>query len=212
MYLGIDFLITPELKPYVIEINVGLPGGAQEYHLTHLAHYEKPSDIFEWIEETSLRVYGKPFKDYLHSLPFIENLKPFKIWMDGKGPFPGIFHPGLRLEDKWIQYQLIHPIAPMPETMVFDPSDLSGALRFLERWEQIILKRRVGRADEVFKSSLARRHLKIRILRPSIVFFRSISRARRMGLLFQFVLWPLAESSCVSMRILPAGPIQTMDF
>ena len=145
MYLGIDFLITPELKPYVIEINVGLPGGAQEYHLTHLVHYEKPSDIFEWIEETSLRVYGKPFKDYLHSLPFIENLKPFKIWMDGKGPFPEIFHPGLRLEDKWIQYQLIHPIAPMPETMVFNSSDLSGALRFLKRWGQIILKRRVGR-------------------------------------------------------------------
>jgi hypothetical protein len=145
MYLGIDFLITPELKPYVIEINVGLPGGAQEYHFTHLVHFGKPSDIFKKIEETSLRVYGKAFKDYLHSLPFIESLKPFKIWMDGKGPFPGIFHPGLRLEDKWIQYQLIHPIAPMPETMVFDPSDLSGALRFLERWGQIILKRRVGR-------------------------------------------------------------------
>jgi len=37
MYLGIDFLITSELKLYLIEVNVGLPGGAHEYHLTHLA-------------------------------------------------------------------------------------------------------------------------------------------------------------------------------
>jgi len=145
MYLGIDFLITPELKPCVIEINVGLPGGAQEYHLTHLVHYGKPSEIFQKIEKASLRTYGRPFKDYLYSLPFIESLKPFKIWMDGEGPFPKTFHPGLRLEDKWIQYQLIHSIVPMPETMIPDPSDLSGAIRFLEQKGQIVLKRRLGR-------------------------------------------------------------------
>ncbi len=145
MYLGIDFLIGPDLKTYVVEVNVGLPGGAQEYELTHLVRFGKPSDIFNRIEETSLRVYGKTFKDYLHGLPFIESLKPFKIWMDGAGPFPNTFHPGLRLEDKWNQYQLLNCLIPMPETMVFDPSDLTVAERFLERKGKVVVKRRVGR-------------------------------------------------------------------
>ena len=145
MYLGIDFLITSELKLYLVEANVGLPGGAHEYHLTHLVHFGKPSDIFRRIEWTSRKVYGKTFKDYLHSLPLIESLKPFKIWMDGMGPLPKTFHPGLRLEDKWNQYQLIKAIAPMPETMALDPEDLVGADRFIERKRKVVLKRRVGR-------------------------------------------------------------------
>ena len=151
MYLGIDFLISPHLKPYVVEVNVGLPGGAQEYDLTHLVHFGKPSDIFTKIEETSLRVYGIGFKDYLHSLPFIGSLKPFKIWMDGKGPFPTLFHPGLRLEDKWIQYQLIKPIAPVPETMIFDPKYLAEAEAFLKRKGRVVLKRRLGRGGRGFQ-------------------------------------------------------------
>jgi len=151
MYLGIDFLISPEQKPYVVEVNVGLPGGAQEYHLTQLVHFGKPSDIFSRIEETSKRVYGKAFKEYIRSLPFVESLKPFKIWMDGMGPFPDIFHPGLRLEDKWIQYQLIQSIAPMPETMVFDPQDLNEASDFQKRKGKLALKRRLGRGGRNFK-------------------------------------------------------------
>jgi hypothetical protein len=151
MYLGIDFLISPELKPYVIEVNIGLPGGAQEYHLTHLVHFGKPSGIFDRIEETSLKVYGKTFKDYLDALPFIDSLKPFKIWMDGEGPFPKGFHPGLRLEDKWIQYQLVKSIASMPETLIFNPLDLTSADRFLEKKKKLVLKRRVGRGGRDFK-------------------------------------------------------------
>jgi hypothetical protein len=145
VYLGIDFLITNELKLYVSEVNVGLPGGANEYHLTHLVHFGKPSDIFRRIEWTTRKVYGKTFKSYLRSLPFIGSLKPFKIWMDGMGPFPKTFHPGLRLEDKWIQYQLLKSIAPMPETIALDPEDLVGIDRFLERKNKVVLKRRVGR-------------------------------------------------------------------
>jgi len=145
VYLGIDFLITPALRPYVVEANVGLPGGAQEFHLTHLVHFGKPSGVFRQIEEISQRVYGRTFKDYLHSLPFVESLKPIKIWMDGMGPFPDTFHPGIRLEDKWNQYQLISPIAPMPETMIFDPLNLFVGKKFLERKRRIVLKRRVGR-------------------------------------------------------------------
>ncbi len=151
MYLGIDFLISPEVKPYVVEVNVGLPGGAQEYHLAHLAYFGRSSDIFTRVEETSLRVYGKAFKDYLHSLPFIESLKPFKIWMDGKGSFPRTFHPGLRLEDKWIQYQLIKSIAPTPETMILDAQDIEEAESFLKTKGKLVLKRRLGRGGRGFK-------------------------------------------------------------
>lgn len=151
MYLGIDFLINSELKIYVVEVNVGLPGGAQEYHLTHLVHFGKPSDIFSRIERTSQRVYGKTFKDYLQSLPFIESLKPFKIWMDGMGAFPNTFHPGLRLEDKWNQYQLVKSVAPMPETMILNPEDLVGTDQFLERIGKAVLKRRVGRGGRGFQ-------------------------------------------------------------
>ena len=151
MYLGIDFLISPELKPYVVEVNLGLPGGAQEYHLTHLTFQGKSSDVFTRIEETSLRIYGKPFKDYLYSLPFIESLKPFKIWMDEEGPFPHTFHPGLRLEDKWVQHQLIEPIASMPETLVFNPKDLQCAEAFFKRKGRVVLKRRIGRGGRNFK-------------------------------------------------------------
>ena len=67
MYLGIDFLISSELKPYVIEVNVGLPGGAQEYHLTHLVHFGRPSDIFNRIEETwEAKIwFGEAYPPYL---------------------------------------------------------------------------------------------------------------------------------------------------
>ena len=148
MYLGLDFLINSELKLYLVEVNIGLPGGAHEYHLTHLVRFGKPSDIFRRIEWISQRVYGKTFKTYLHSLAFMESLKPFKIWMDGKGPFPKALHPGLRLEDKWNQYQLIRSIAPMPETIILDPENLIEAERFIERRGKVVLKRRVGRGGK----------------------------------------------------------------
>jgi hypothetical protein len=159
MYLGIDYLITHwpkghlrrDLKPFVVEVNVGLPGGAQEYDLAHLVYFGKPSNIFTRIEETSLKVYGKVFKDYLHSLPLIQSLKPFKLWMDGKGPLPTIMHPGLRLEDKWVQYQLLRSIAPMPETSIFEPQDLAAAESFLEKKKKAVLKRRVGRGGRDFR-------------------------------------------------------------
>lgn len=151
MYLGIDFLITSPFKLYLVEVNVGLPGGAHEYNLTHLVHLGKPSDIFRRIEQTSQKVYGKTFKEYLQSLPFVKSLKPFKIWMDGMGPFPKTFHPGLRLEDKWNQYQLINTIAPMPETMMFDSEDLIEAGRFLEKRGKIVVKQRVGRGGRGFQ-------------------------------------------------------------
>lgn len=151
MYLGIDFLIGSDLKPFLLEVNVGLPGGAEEYHRTHLAYLQRPSDIFSRIEEVSQRVYGRPFREYLHSLPFIESLKTFKLWMDGQGPFPSAWHPGLRLEDKWVQYQILSPLAPMPETMIFDPGNMGEAEKFLWRRGRLVIKRRLGRGGRNFR-------------------------------------------------------------
>jgi hypothetical protein len=71
--------------------------------------------------------------------------------MDGMGPFPKTFHPGLRLEDKWVQYQLVQSLAPMPETMVFDPADLTEAERFLRKRGKLVLKRRLGRGGRGFR-------------------------------------------------------------
>jgi hypothetical protein len=151
VYLGIDFLISANLRPFVVEVNVGLPGGAQEYDLTHLVFYGRSSGIFDKIEKTSARAYGKGFQKYISSLPFIESLKPFKIWMDGQGPYPPTFHPGLRLEDKWIQYQILNRPIPMPETKIFNPLKLSEAEEFLERKRALVLKRRVGRGGRGFQ-------------------------------------------------------------
>ena len=150
MYLGIDFLISPEQNPYVIEVNVGLPGGAQEYHLAHLVHFGRPSDIFNRIEETSHRVYGRPFRDYLSS-SHIRSLKPFKIWMDEEGPFPKDFHPGLRLEDKWVQYQLLQAMVPMPETRAWPPQHTSEAEALFQEKKKWVFKRRLGRGGRGFR-------------------------------------------------------------
>jgi hypothetical protein len=151
VYLGIDFLLTSRSELYVIEVNVGLPGGAHEYDLTHVVQVGVSSGIFDKIERTSQRVYGKPFRAYLHSLPFIESLKELKVWMDGMGPFPSVLHPGLRLEDKWNQYQLLKDSVRMPETMILSPSDLTLAEAFLEARGRVVLKRRVGRGGREFQ-------------------------------------------------------------
>jgi len=150
MYLGIDFLISPDLRPHVIEVNLGLPGGAQEYDLTCLVHNGRASDVFRTIEEISLEIYGQPFRDYLYSLPWLACLKSFKLWMDGQGPFPKDFHPVLRLEDKWVQYRILSPRFPMPETIVFDPEKRGEAGRFLARKKRLVGKRRLGRGGRDF--------------------------------------------------------------
>lgn len=151
MYLGIDFIVDPKIKPYLIEVNVGLPGGAQEYDLCHRVYLRKSSNIFSKIEDISVKVYGKKFKDYLHSLPFIESLKAFKIWIDNQGPMPEKFHPALRLEDKWIQYQLLKSLTTMPQTIIFDVGRPSDAKSFLNKFEKLVLKRRLGRGGRDFK-------------------------------------------------------------
>jgi len=151
MYLGIDFLIGNRLEPYVIEVNLGLPGGAQEYHLTHLVRVGKPADVFESIENISHEVYGRPFRDYLGSLPFLKSLKRLKLWLDGQGPFPEERHPALRLEDKWVQHRILSPHFPMPLTIPYDPGDPAGARAFFRGHKRLVLKRRLGRGGRDFK-------------------------------------------------------------
>ncbi|HUU37050.1 MAG TPA: hypothetical protein VMW46_02455 [Candidatus Desulfaltia sp.] len=151
MYLGIDFLVAPDLRPYIVEVNLGLPGGAQEYDLTCLVHTGRPSDVFRTIEQISREVYRKPFREYLHSPPWLESLKPFKLWLDAQGPFPETFHPALRLEDKWVQHQILSPLIPMPETRVFDPGNRAEAERFLVQKGRLVGKRRLGRGGRDFK-------------------------------------------------------------
>jgi hypothetical protein len=151
MYLGIDFLISPEREPLVIEVNVGLPGGADEYDRAHRIFHGRPSGVFSAIEKTSEEITGRPFGGYLDSLPFLPALKAFKLWMDGRGELPPVLHPALRLEDKWVQYQILHSIVPMPETVVYEPGDTGSSAALLARWGRLALKRRVGRGGRGFR-------------------------------------------------------------
>jgi len=71
--------------------------------------------------------------------------------MDGMGPFPIVSHPGLRLEDKWNQYQLLKDSVRMPETITPNLNDLAQAKTFLEARGKVVLKRRVGRGGREFQ-------------------------------------------------------------
>lgn len=145
MYLGIDFLIGPDLDPAVIEVNVGLPGGAHEYDLTCRVRLGRPSDVFRKIEDIARETHGTSFAGYLGSLPWLADLKAMKLWLDGQGPFPRAAHSALRLEDKWVQYGILSPRFRMPETIVFDPGDRAAAEGFLARHGRLVEKRRLGR-------------------------------------------------------------------
>ncbi|OGD18402.1 MAG: hypothetical protein A2W03_06745 [Candidatus Aminicenantes bacterium RBG_16_63_16] len=151
MYLGIDFLIGAQLEPFVIEVNVGLPGGAEEYDRAHRVFCGWPSGIFTAIEDTSKEICGRPFAGYLESLPFLPSLKELKLWMDGQGPFPAEVHPALRLEDKWVQYQVLRPVVPLPETIRYEPGDPGPAEAMLAKWGRLVLKRRLGRGGRGFR-------------------------------------------------------------
>ncbi|HVP89976.1 MAG TPA: hypothetical protein VMS75_02045 [Terriglobales bacterium] len=145
MYLGLDFLVDGAGRPRLVDVNIGLPGGAEECDRTHRVWLGTPSGVFDRIEALSLRAYGKTFRDYIASLPFLEGLKQLKLWLDGRGPFPETVHPALRLEDKWVQYRVVGGVAPMPETALLDPRRPEEARRLLAAHGRAVLKRRLGR-------------------------------------------------------------------
>ncbi len=151
MYLGIDFLISPGLRPFVVDVNVGLPGGAQEYDRTFLVRAGLRSGIFEDIEAISRACYGKSFAGYLDTLAFLPSLKAFKLWMDGEGLLPAVIPPVLRLEDKWVQYRVLKGRVPMPATVPFDNAHQAAARSLLERCGSLVLKRRTGRGGRGFE-------------------------------------------------------------
>ena len=150
MYLGIDFLIGSGLRPFVVDVNIGLPGGAQEYDRTFLVRAGVRSGIFEDIEAISRACYGKPFRGYLDSLPFLPALKAFKLWADGEGLLPAVIPPVLRLEDKWVQYRVLKGRVPMPATVLFDAAHQAAARSLLERCGSLVVKRRTGRGGRGF--------------------------------------------------------------
>jgi hypothetical protein len=147
----VDFLVAPDLRPFVVEVNLGLPGGAQEYDLTFRVYNGLPSDVFQTIEAISRDVYGKPFREYLGSFSWLDSLKALKLWLDGEGPFPQTFHPALRLEDKWVQYQILGALVPMPETRVFSPENRVEIEHFFAEKGRLVMKRRLGRGGRDFK-------------------------------------------------------------
>jgi hypothetical protein len=150
MYLGIDFLAGSNGRPYGVDVNLGLPGGATEIDRIHRVRHGRPSDIFSRIERISAEVYGRTFSAYLESLPFLASLKRFKLWMDGSGERPGSIPPLLRLEDKWVQCQVLRDIARMPATEPYQPGDEKTAASFFSRFHPIVLKPRLGRHGRGF--------------------------------------------------------------
>jgi len=151
MYLGLDLLLSPDKKIYLSEVNIGLPGGAFEYDIAHKTIFGEPSDVFEKIEEKSQRYFKKSFRDYIHSLPFIDELKEFKLFLDRERSLPLKLNPVLRLEDKWVQYQLLNKKIQMPYTEIFNSDDPQQIEKFKKKFGGISLKKRTGRWGKGFE-------------------------------------------------------------
>ena len=151
MYLGLDLLLSPDNKIYLSEVNIGLPGGAFEYDIAHKTILGKPSGIYEKIEKKSHDIFKKSFRNYIHSLPFIDELKEFKLFLDRERVLPLKLNPVLRLEDKWIQYQRLNKKIRMPYTEILNPSDSQQIENFRKRFKKIALKKRTGRWGKGFE-------------------------------------------------------------
>jgi len=125
------------------------------------------------------------------------------------GPFPGTFHPGLRLEDKWNQYQLLKAIAPMPETNW----SLAGKIR---RGRPIHWKKEKG--DSEARVGEGGRDLKI-ITEPSSLWklnfwiepylLQEYVKAKPTDGVYRFARLPSEESLCVCMPISLQARIQS---
>lgn len=150
MYVGVDFLVDRQNRLFLSEVNIGLPGGAQEYDFVYRQKHKKASGIFEKIECLSNGLYGRSFKKYLLSLPYIDDLKILKEWMDEACGLPKRFHPQFRLEDKWVQYQILSKKYPMIETKVFTKSEIESIKEMLYSGSKVVLKKRFGRGGRGF--------------------------------------------------------------
>ncbi len=151
MYIGADFLIDKDLNLYLSEVNTGLPAGAFEYDLVYREKFGKPSGIFKKIEALSRRNFKKSFTYYIRSLPYFNDLRNLKIWMDGKGAVPSSPASELKLEDKWIQYNLLSSKYKMALTMVYNSKDFNNFRNIFPKSNDLVIKRRMGRGGRGFK-------------------------------------------------------------
>lgn len=151
MYIGIDFLIDRGRKLFLSEVNTGVPAGAFEYDLVYREHFGKPSGIFNRINNISKKNFSLSFKDYVRNLSYIDDLKMLKIWMDGKGVFPSNPSPRLRIEDKWIQYNLLSPEFDMLPTEIYDAEKKVLLSSFHPDDTSFVIKRRLGRGGQGFR-------------------------------------------------------------
>src|SRR3989304_9537933 len=100
IYLGFHFILSKNNLPLLLEVNIGLPGGAFEYDLAYRTIHRKPSTIYDLIENIAQSKYQKGFNKYIHSLDYKEELTSLKSWIDPAGAFPERPSLILRLEDK----------------------------------------------------------------------------------------------------------------
>lgn len=162
MYIGADFLLDRNGSLFLSEVNTGIPAGATEFDLAFRVRNGRPSDVFSRIEAISRDVHGMPFQEHIRSLPWLDDLRLLKIWMDGQGPPPEDPHPALRLEDKWLQFRLLSPEFPMIPSSLWTKKTRESTLRDMLRGRRFVLKRRLtrgGRGLMVLDPSLYRSDL-----------------------------------------------------
>jgi hypothetical protein len=150
MYIGADFLIDKNLGLFLSEVNTGVPAGTQEFDFIYKEKFKKSSGVFQKIESLSQRYSGKNFFDYINELPFIDDLRALKIWMDGKGPLPKNPSKALRLEDKWIQHQILSRTWPTVPTEIFKNQTTNTDMKSIPEEYPIVLKKRYGRGGKGF--------------------------------------------------------------
>lgn len=150
MYIGADFLIDKDLRLYLSEVNTGIPAGAQEYDFVFRTKFGKPSSVFQRIESLSQRYFRKSFREYMQSLPFMDDLRALKIWMDGEGPFPEEPNKALRLEDKWVQFLILSKDYPLIPTELFLPGKEKKIHKLLSEGNPLVFKKRYGRGGKGF--------------------------------------------------------------
>lgn len=178
MYIGADFLVDKDLRLYLSEVNTGIPAGAQEYDFVYRTKYGKPSGIFRNVESLAQKYFGKTFREYMQGLPFMDDLRALKIWMDGRGSFPEKPNKALRLEDKWIQYLILSKSFPMVQTEIFSLDKAKKITELLSRDFPVVFKKRYGRGGK------------------GLVVVKDSEEFRRAGLREnEFVMQPYVESS-----------------
>jgi hypothetical protein len=151
MYIGLDFLIDDGLNLYLSEVNTGVPAGAFEYNLLYLEKFKRPSGVFERIEELARKNFSCSFREHIRRLPYLSDLSRLKIWMDEMGPAPSVLPKELRLEDKWIQYNLLSSKYKMAPTIIYDPKKIGSFRNRHSQKGRLVIKKRIGRGGKGFR-------------------------------------------------------------